>query len=118
MSRPAFLCDHDVNEHIVDGMLRREPTTVVVRAREVGLDHVDDNRLLAYAAERGYIVISHDVNTMAAAAYDRLDRQLPMAGLLLARQTAPVARIIDCLEMIWGASEAAEWQGVVAFLPL
>jgi hypothetical protein len=26
MSRPRFLADNDLNEHIVDGVLRREPT--------------------------------------------------------------------------------------------
>lgn len=25
MSRPRFLADHDLNEHIIDGVLRREP---------------------------------------------------------------------------------------------
>ena len=36
MSRPRFLADHDLNEHIVAGVLRREPTLEWVRVRDVG----------------------------------------------------------------------------------
>jgi hypothetical protein len=32
MSRPRFLADHDLNEHIVDGTLRREPGVEFLRA--------------------------------------------------------------------------------------
>jgi hypothetical protein len=37
MSRPRFLADHDLNEHIIDGVLRREPTLVFLRSRDVGI---------------------------------------------------------------------------------
>jgi hypothetical protein len=37
MSRPRFLADHDLNEHLVTGVLRREPTIEFLRVREVGL---------------------------------------------------------------------------------
>jgi hypothetical protein len=31
MSRPGFLADHDLNEHIVHGALRREPAIEFIR---------------------------------------------------------------------------------------
>ena len=37
MSRPRFLADHDLNEHIVVGVSRREPAIEVVRVRELGM---------------------------------------------------------------------------------
>jgi hypothetical protein len=39
MSRPRFLADHDLNEHIIDGVLRREPTLEFLRARDVGMSN-------------------------------------------------------------------------------
>ncbi len=66
MSRPRFLSDHDVNEHIIDGVLRREPAVEFVRAREVGVDGRPDPEVLEYAEAQGFIVVSHDVNTMPA----------------------------------------------------
>ncbi len=34
MSRPLFLADHDLYEHIVVGVLRREPAIEFLRVRE------------------------------------------------------------------------------------
>jgi len=42
MSRPRFLADHDLNDHIVDGLLRREPVLEFVRAREAGIADLPD----------------------------------------------------------------------------
>ncbi len=54
MSRPRFLADNDVNDHLVDGVLRREPNIEFVRAREVGLAAKRDPEVLDYAARHGF----------------------------------------------------------------
>jgi len=118
MSRPRFLADNDLNDAIVVGLLRREPAVHFTRLRDLGLEAWDDPAVLEYAAREGWILVSHDVNTMRAAAYNRPAAGLEMGGLLLAHQRTPVSLIIDSLLLIWGASEAEEWAGHVAFLPL
>ena len=118
MSRPRFLADHDLNEHIPAGVLRREPTIDFLRARDLGLSAQPDPDVLAYAAAHGLLIVSHDVNTMPGHAYARLDAGEPIAGLLMVHQTEPIGPVIDSLVLIWAASEAEEWQDRVAFLPL
>jgi hypothetical protein len=118
MSRPRFLADHDLNEHIVTGVLRREPTLELVRARDVGMSEHSDAEVLAYAANHGYIVVSHDVNTMPNAAYERMSSGQKMSGLLMVKQSDPVEPIIACLVLVGSASEAEEWDNQVYFLPL
>jgi hypothetical protein len=118
MSRPRFLADHDLKEQIIDGVLRREPALEFIRARDVGMDDRDDADVLAFAAQNGFIIVSHDVNTMANAAYALVDGGEAMGGLLLVQQNKPIGPAIDDLVMIWSASEAEEWQGQVQFLPL
>jgi predicted nuclease of predicted toxin-antitoxin system len=118
MSRPRFLADHDLNEQIIDGVLRREPAIEFIRAREVGMGNRPDPEVLSHASAHGLIVVSHDVNTMPAHAYARLAEGLPLAGLLMVRQIQPIGPVIDSLILIWSASEAEEWHDQVAFLPL
>ena len=118
MSRPRFLADHDLNEHILHGVLRREPALEFRRVRDVGLHESPDTAVLEYAATHQLIVVSHDVNTMPAAAYARMQAGLPVAGLLLVKQSDPVGRVSDDLLLIWSASEAEEWHNTVGFLPL
>jgi len=118
MSQPRFLADHDFNEHIVVGVRRREPTIEFSRVRDLGMSDRLDAEILEYADQRGLIVISHDVNTMPAAAYARLMAGKTIAGLLMVQQTSPVGAIIESLLLIWSASEAEEWNNQVCFLPL
>jgi predicted nuclease of predicted toxin-antitoxin system len=118
MNRPRFLADHDLNEHIVHGVLRREPAIKFIRFRDVGLHEHADAAVLEYAAAHQLIVVSHDVNMMPANAYTRIQAGTPVAGLLMVKQSDPVGLLIDDLMLIWSASEAEEWQSVVGFLPL
>ena len=118
MSRPRFLADHDLNEHIIVGVCRRESAIEVVRVRELGMADSRDADILAYAAKEHLIVVSHDVNTMPATAYARLAEGKTIAGLLMVRQRDPVSVIIDSLLLIGSASEAEEWQNQICFLPL
>lgn len=55
---------------------------------------------------------------MVGHAYARLAEGQQMPGLLMVRQTQPIAPVIESLLLIWSASDAEEWSGVVAFLPL
>jgi hypothetical protein len=118
MSRPRFLADQDFNEHILLGVERREPLIECVRVHDLGLDTQSDLEILAYAATNGFIVLSHDVNTMTAAAYARMAAGEPMGGLLLAHQRDPVGPIIEDLVLITVASEAEEWTSQVRYLPV
>ena len=51
MSRPRFLADHDLNEHLVYGAVRRELVIEFIRARDIGMHERPDAVVLAYAAE-------------------------------------------------------------------
>jgi hypothetical protein len=107
MSRPRFLADHDFNEHIIDGVLRREPTLDFVRVRDFGLEARPDPEVLDFAAAESLIVVSHDVNTMVGHASARIASGAAMSGLLMIQQTQPILPVIESLLLIWIASEVA-----------
>lgn len=118
MSRPRFLTDHNLNDQIVAGALRTEPSIEILRARESGLAEWSDDAILDYAGEHQWLVVSHDVNTMTSAAIDRIGRHLPMLGLILVQQTLPVSSVIEQLVLIWSARELEEWDRLIVYLPL
>ncbi len=103
MSRPRFLADHDLNEHIIRGVLRREPVIEFVRARDLGLDALPDNEILEHAAIAGLLVVSHDANTMPATVHTRLSTGGSIPGLFMVRQSSPIGPIIESLVLIWRA---------------
>ncbi|MEM7807588.1 MAG: DUF5615 family PIN-like protein [Planctomycetota bacterium] len=118
MSRPRFLADHNLNDAIVSGLQERVPLADIERCRDLGLERVSDPDLLAWAAETGRIVVSHDVNTLARFAIERVDESQLMPGLFLVSAAAPVGRVIDDLVTVWSASEAEEWHGQIVWFPL
>jgi Domain of unknown function (DUF5615) len=59
-----FLADADLNRAIVTGVLRREPTLDFLTAQEAALRGMNDSAVLALAAERQRILVSHDAGTM------------------------------------------------------
>ena len=118
MSRPRFLADHDFNEHIISGVLRREPAIDFSRLRDWDLQQAKDDEVLTFAANEGLLVVSHDVNTMTHAAATRIRAGLPLAGVLLVSQASPIAMGIESLILVWTASKAEEWKNCVEFLPL
>lgn len=117
MTQPRFLADHDLNEHIVSGVLRQEPTIYFTRARDEGLSRRSDAEVLAFTDRESLLVVSHDVNTMPAAAYARIADGGSFPGLLMVQQASPIRAVIDSLVLIWSTSELEEWKDQVAFLP-
>lgn len=117
MSRPHFLADNDLNDAIDRGVTRREPALEFARVRDFGLDRAPDREVLQFAAREHWTVVSHDINSMTAAATEVLAAGEPMCGLLLVHQREPIGPTIDSLVLIWSESGAEEWVGLIEFLP-
>ena len=118
MTRPRFLADNDLDEHIRQGLLRREPVIDFPSVREFSLADSPDPDILEFGAEHGLIIVSHDVNTMPAHAQLRVDSGRTMAGLVMVHQRSATRTVIDDLLLIWSASDQEEWRGEIVFLPL
>ena len=113
-----FLADENFNNQIVRGILRQAPSIDIVRVQDVGLSGVDDPTVLAWAAETGRIVLTHDVATMITFAYQRIQAGLSMPGLFEANRSVPVGLAIEDIILIAECSIEGEWEGQVRFLPL
>jgi len=113
-----FLADADLNKAIVSGVLRREPSIDFMTAQTAALRRLTDPAILALAAERQRILVSHDVGTMPA--YFRAFRHSGKrsAGVLLVPQRLDIGTAIDELLLIWQASDSSEWEDLLVWLPI
>ncbi len=116
--RVRFLADADLNKAIVSGVLRREPSIDFLTAHAAGLRRMKDPEVLALAAEQQRVLVSHDVGTMPAHFRGFRNAGKQSAGVFLIPQTLDVGTAIDELLLIWIASEAAEWENRLEWLPL
>lgn len=113
-----FLLDENFNGKIVRGLRARQPDVDMIRVQDLELYGADDPKVLEWAAQEERILLTHDLNTMTKYATERIEQELPMAGVILVRDTLPVSKVIDDLLTILGASEASEWENRIDFLPL
>ena len=80
-----LLADENLDNDIVRGVLRRRPGLEIPRVQDAGLSEVEDAAVLAWAAQEGRILITHDVTTMTRFAIERIDSGEPMPGLFVVR---------------------------------
>jgi predicted nuclease of predicted toxin-antitoxin system len=76
----AFLVDQNFNEHIVDGLTRRDSALAALHVRDIGLAAAPDAEILEWAAQQGRILLTHDRKTIPSFAYERVAAGQPMPG--------------------------------------
>jgi hypothetical protein len=113
-----LLTDHDLDQDIFRGLLRRVPNLDEVTAYEVGMNESSDPDLLAWAAEAGRVLGTHDRRTMPAHAAARLAAGEDIAGVIIVSRQMPIGSAIDELEIVVSCSEAEEWHNLVRHIPL
>jgi predicted nuclease of predicted toxin-antitoxin system len=115
--RPRFLADADFNQKIVLGLLRQEPTIDFQTAHQGGVLGRPDPEVLAIAARKNRILVSHDRATMPAH-FAQFTESQSSPGLILVSQEIDIGRAIEDLLLIWAASSLEEWRERIGFVPL
>ena len=113
-----LLADENFNDDIVRGLLLRQPDLDIVRLQDAGLAGADDPDVLAWAAEKHRIVLTHDSATMSDYAYERVAAGEEMAGVFILNDRFPVGRAIAEILLMVACTEQAEWSGRAVHVPL
>ena len=112
-----FQADADLNEIIVKALLRREPGIDFQTATAAGLRGRSDNDVLALAADRGTVLVTHDRRTMPDHFAAFIATQ-SSPGVLIVSKKLPITQVVEDLLLVWAATEAEEWTNLIGSLPL
>jgi hypothetical protein len=110
--------DENFNGTILTGLRDRRPDLDIVRVQDANLSGADDPTVLEWAAREGRVLLTHDVSTMTAYAYDRLRSGQHMPGVFEVSRAVPIGRAIKDILILAEASLENEWEGQVRYLPL
>jgi predicted nuclease of predicted toxin-antitoxin system len=113
----SFAVDENFNMQIVNGVLRRLPEADVLRVQDAGLEGANDPAVLEWAASERRVLLTHDVNTLTAFAYERITAGLPMAGVFEVSLRLPINVAIEDILLLAECSVEGEWEGKVTYLP-
>ncbi|MBE9125850.1 MULTISPECIES: DUF5615 family PIN-like protein [unclassified Coleofasciculus] len=113
----CFQADADLNQAIVTGILRREPTIDFKTSNGSNLSGLSDLEVLNLSTEEGRVLVSHDQRTMPRYFTEFLVTQ-SSSGVIIVLKSLPVSEVINNLIKIWQTSEAEDWVNRIAYLPL
>ena len=110
--------DENFNRRIIRGIFRRLPEIDLVRVQDAGLAGADDPAVLQWSAEEDRVLLSHDEATMIHFAAQRAAAGLPMPGLFIVPDRAPLGHVIEGVVLLAIGSLEREWEGQISYLPL
>jgi len=113
-----WLADENFNNDILRALFRRNPRIDIVRAQDAGLMGIDDEALLAWAAEQERVLLTHDVSTITAYAYRRVMKGESMPGVFELSRAVSMRAAVDDILLLTECSRPDEWEGQVRYLPL
>jgi hypothetical protein len=112
-----LLTDEDFNDPIIRGLRRRQPDLDLVRVQDVGLRTLDDETILAWAAQERRVVVTHDRSTLIGFAYDRVRAGLPMPGVIEVSKAISIGRAIEDILLIAICVSEQEIDSQVFYVP-
>ena len=113
-----LLADENFNNDILAGLLREQSDLNIVQVQDVGLRRTPDPIILAWAAQEGRIVVSHDIKTMRPFAIERLKAGLSMPGLCLVKRQTDIGKAIEDLLILLVCTRDEEWENRIYYIPL
>lgn len=113
-----LVADENFNGAIVRGVLRKSHALDLVTAQDVGLLGSSDDALLAWAAERRRLLLTHDVRTIPRYVHQRVTAGLPMPGVIEVPSICPIRQVIDEIILLCECSLDGEWDGQIVRIPM
>jgi hypothetical protein len=86
--------------------------------QETDLGGAPDPEILAWAAAEGRILVTHDLQTVPAIAYQKLKAGEHVAGVFAVPNLTPIGQAIEDLVLLTACSEPGEWENRILHLPL
>jgi predicted nuclease of predicted toxin-antitoxin system len=111
-----LLSDENFDHRVLRVPLARQPGLDLVRVQDVGLMQTPDPDILTWCAVENRILVTHDRDTIAGFASDRVSRGEPMPGVFVVSRQMPIGRAIEELELRAVCGEMDEWRDLVSFI--
>ena len=120
MSDIRYLLDENVDPLFRTELLRHEPTLVVWRIGDPGAPPTGtlDPDILLWCEENSFILVTNNRKSMPGHLQDHLAEGRHIPGIFELNPKVGIAETLQELLLIWGASDADEYQDLLIYLPL
>lgn len=113
-----LLADENFNHRVLRGLRLRLPALDCLPVQDTDVYQHEDPEVLDWAAAHNRVVLTHDANTMAKYAYERLAAALPLPGVIVVPKQLPIGMAIEELLTLLDCSLPEEFPDRVIHIPL
>lgn len=113
-----LVVDQNFNDHILNGLKRREPNLEFVHVRDVNLEAATDPAILEWSAIENRVLLTHDRRTIPPFAYARVQANQAMPGVFIVDDAMPIGQAVDELLIAVHCFSAEECRNLVKYFPL
>jgi hypothetical protein len=113
-----FATDENFDNHVLHALSRRYPDLNCVRVQDTFLYGSDDDDVLQWCSEEDRIQLTHDVSTLIAFAYRRVEAGMPMPGVWEVSRTVSISDVLDDMAVLIECGNSADFRDKVMFIPL
>jgi hypothetical protein len=114
-----FLTDEDFDNRILRGLIRYQPSLDIIRVQDVGLSGADDPSILAWAAQEGRMLLTHDFKTMPQHVVEAIESNFNITGVIITPQSMPIGEAIqDILLLAEYCSTEEMGNRIIIYLPM
>jgi hypothetical protein len=112
-----FAADENFNNLLLKRLQRDIPSIDILRIQDSPVAEASDDVILEWAAQENRILLTHDLKTIPDFAYNRIAKGLVMPGVFAISGFAPHNLVVNDIILIFGVSEAKEWENRVEYIP-
>jgi len=109
--------DENFDHHILRALLRRVPELDFRTVQGQSMTGAEDPEVLAWAAAEERVLLTHDVRTVTAFAYERVTRGQAMPGVIEIPSLATANEVIEDLILVVTCSTPDDCRDQVLYLP-
>lgn len=113
-----FAADENFNRRILAGLLTRLPEIDIIRVQDTEMYQAPDPNLLEWLATEQRILLTHDIKTIPAYVYERVNLGQAVPGVIAVHDDTPIGQAIDELEILIGAGISSDFENQVKYVPI
>jgi len=120
MSTIRYLLDENVDPTLRTGLLNQEPDLVVWRIGDLKVPPAGtlDPEILCWCEDNEFILVTNNRKSMPNHLIDHLNEGRHVPSIFELNPRMSMGETIEELTLIWGASEAEEYQDRIVHLPV
>jgi hypothetical protein len=110
-----FLGDENLDQAIIDGLCRREPSVDFMTARAACIGGLPDEQVLAIAADQQRVLVTHDQSTMGGA-FGAFLKTHQSSGVIIIPSNMGIGIAVEQLLLVWSVENLEDWTNRFVYL--